>query len=169
MTRNVTLSARAWWWLRLFAINLALAAAVVLVLTGLGAAQATPTPTPDNVTQKAGYYNDSAGPSGVDNESWMDSRENATLANTTSYAVRFMGFVVGNGNAAGALVTMLLMMGLFLGMIGGTNVGPVASATLCVIALTGLVAIGFAPMWLYALVLMGLGVVSTVVIVRALQ
>lgn len=154
-------------WAKLLSLGAGVAILFMVILAGISAAQ--PTPTPDNVTQKAGYYNDSTGPEGVQNESWMEGRRDATLANTTAFSVRLVGFVVGNGNAAAAFVTSLIMIGVYLGIVQGTSLGSVGASTVSVVALTGLVSIGFAPMWLYALVLMGLGVVATVVIVRALQ
>lgn len=116
----------------------------------------------------ADYYNNTT--TVVGNASWMAGHEDATLANTTHFLTRLATFVIGDGGsgaAAGTLFTGLIIFGVVGAMTAGSRPGMVGGAVLGVGSIAGLVAAGFAPQWLYAVVLFVLGIIGTAVYRRA--
>ena len=178
----------------------AVLAAFVLVLlvtstaavgVGLASAQTqnnttTPTPTPTNtpignengttesVDEKAPYY-DGANTE-VQNESWMQGRDRATLENVLHLASRFGTFVVGGGESAqggigsaGPLLVGTVLLGAMIGASVRSGVGSVGGGVLSIAGIVGLQAIDVAPSWLYPVVLFGLGIVLSSVFKRAIR
>lgn len=126
-----------------------------------------------NVSSYAPYYANES--TDVNNESWMSGRENATLDNVVHMATRLGPFVIGDTTApgdvgsAGMLVLGLVIGGTLLGTMAGANVGSVGGSTLAFIVAAGLVGTGLAPAWMWAVLLMGLGLIGTAVFLRAVR
>jgi len=108
----------------------------------------------------------------VQNESWLEGRETATLANTTNMLTRVSTFIVGSsasgsgGSPVGALVSGILIFGVVLGAVGSSRVGFVAGGTLGTTAAFGIFSLGMFPLWIWALILMALGGVVSAVLIR---
>jgi hypothetical protein len=140
------------------ALLVSLLAASVVVPTAAG--QSTPAP----------YYNNST--TDVPNETWMDGREDATLDNTTHYLTRVVSFVIGGGvgaqggGAAGPLVAGLSVFGVVLGVVARGRTGSVGGGVMAIVAAAALVSAGFAPTWMYAVVVIALGLVLAGVFIR---
>lgn len=130
----------------------------------------TPTPALDDV---APYYaeNDTT----VDNDSFYEGRENASLENTTNFLTRIGPFIIGSGTAqggvgdAGILVTGLLFGGILLGTVFGAGVGPVGGLVLAVTSIGGLATVAVLPAWFWPVLLFGLGVTLSIVVVRSIR
>jgi len=158
-----------------------LAVAAVIIAAGLVAPAGASTAgvaaqenNTTNISDVASYYDNESAV--VANESWMDGREIWTLDNGLNYLSRLSTFVIGSGHtaqggagSAGALVTGLVVFGVFAGMVVGSGVGAVAGAVLAVATTVGVIQIGLAPAWLYAVVLFLLGGLATTAFVRALR
>jgi hypothetical protein len=150
-----------------------LGAVLALTLLALVAVPAvgTPTPTP-NVSERAPYYADNN--SIVDNQAWMDDRQDPTLDNVTHYLTRVGGFVIGSetsggGGAAGVLALALVLGGIVLGTFVGNGVGPVGGGVLGLVGVAGLAGAGLMPTWLFATALFGIGLVLTAAVIRVLR
>lgn len=134
------------------------------------AAPSTPTPALDDV---APYYaeNDTT----IDNESYFEGRENATLENTTGMLVRVGPIVFGSGPAqggvgdAGILLTGLFVGGIALGTVFGSGVGVVGGAVLGVTTIGGLASAAVLPTWFWPITLFGLGTVLSIVVIRSIR
>lgn len=156
MMRDNTHSRRVRW---LLAALLALSA---LAVTGVA--------TGANVSDKAPYYDNQSDQ--VRNETWMDNRTEPTLDNTTHYLTRVGGFVIGQQPAqggvgpAGVMLLSLVLFGSFVGLSEGRSVGPIGGAVLAVALASGVATVGLAPHWIYAVVIMGLGLVLAAVAIR---
>jgi hypothetical protein len=163
-----------------------LAGAVValLVVAAIGVAPAAATTssgvvaaannstTSTNISDVAGYYDNESAV--VANESWMDGREEWSFDNGTNYLTRLSTFLVGSGHtaqggagSAGALITGLAVFGMFAGLLVGSGVGAVAGMVLAVSTTVGVIRIGLAPAWLYAVLLFLLGGLATTAFVRS--
>ena len=155
--------------------------AVLLVVAAVGVAPTAATTTTGvvaqennttNISDVAGYYNNSSAV--VANESWMDGREEWSFDNGTNYLTRLSTFLIGSGHtaqggvgSAGALITGLAVFGMFAGMLVGSGVGAVAGMVLAVSTTVGVIRIGLAPAWLYAVLLFLLGGLATTAFVRS--
>lgn len=157
-------------------IGLLTTAAIVIGLV-MGAdqvaGQATPTPE-GNISDTAPYYADDN--ASVANESWLGNRTDPTLQNVTYWTVRIGPWVIGDGaqapggvGLAGSLILGLAVGGALLGPVSRANVGPVAGGVLAVTLVFGLTAAALAPAWLLPVGLFVVGLVLTVVIVRAIS
>lgn len=140
------------------------------VAEGAAANDETTTVSTVSVEEKAPYYaNHSNESAGV--ESWMDGREDPTLANVTHYLTRVPSFLVGTGSMSGGsgpvgtVLSGLIVLAAFLGTTIGTPVGPVGGTTVSMIALAGLTSVGMLPEWLFAVALFGVGLVATKVFI----
>lgn len=118
------------------------------------------------------YYNNTT----VDNDTanvsvWLEGREEATLDNVTHVLTWVSTFVIGERPEGGvrALLTAILLLGVFLGFIAGGRIGTVGGASIGLGALGGLALAGVVPFWLYAMSLFALGVVLAAVTIRALR
>lgn len=127
-----------------------------------------------NISDVAGYYNETN--TSVANESWMDGRSTWSFDNGVNYLTRISTFLIGSGHAAaggagsaGALVTGIAVIGAFGGMMVGSGVGAVAGGVLGVATTIGVIEIGLAPSWLYAVVLFLIGGIATTAFVRSVR
>lgn len=110
----------------------------------------------------------------VDNESWMEGREEPTLDNSTHMLTRLSSFVIGEqraqgGGWAGILITAIVTLGVMLGATFGADLGPIGGATLSVVAIRALVGAGLAPPWIMAVALVLLGIAATAALRRAFE
>jgi len=134
------------------------------------AAPSTPTPALDDV---APYYaeNDTT----VDNDSFYEGRENASLENTTNFLTRIGPLIIGSGTAqggvgdSGILITGLLFGGILLGTVFGAGVGPVGGLVLGVTTIGGLATVAVLPAWFWPVLLFGLGITLSIVVVRSIR
>ncbi|WP_148414942.1 hypothetical protein [Haloferax sp. KTX1] len=150
---------------------------VVLILAStalVGVAGAQTTTNNTTINETAPYYANSS--SNVSVDTWLDGRTDPTLDNITNIATRIGPFVIGGGSAntigsaqAGALVTGLMVLAVFLGTVMGTRVGSVGGATLATAIAAGIVEVGLAPQWMWAIVVMGVGIVLSTVAIRAFR
>lgn len=155
------------------ALALLLAALLAAVLVnGLGVAAAQSNDT--NVSDNAPYYENES--SEVNNESWFDGRENATLDNTVNFLTRIGGYVVGPGDTAqggvgrtGPLILALVALGAVVSVGVGNGLGPVAGGVLGVTAIGGLTAAAVVPAWLYPVLLFVVGGVVSIIAIRSLK
>lgn len=150
----------------------------IIILVGLlalvaalsASSSAAPITTTINASDKAPYYSNES--VNVDNESWMAGNHRPTLENTTNFLTRIGSFVVGtqpgssSDEAAGALIVGLLFMGMVLGAIGPNDIGFVAGSVAGTVTIAGLVVGGFAPGWLWPVVLFIAGVGAFVAYLR---
>lgn len=161
------------WVIRLLWLGVFVAALAFVM--EVAAAQATPTPTPGNVSEVAGYYNDSD--TSVGNTSWLANRSDPTLQNVSYWAVVSGGWIIGDGSGApggiglaGPLVLGVTLGGaLLLGPISRARVGPVAGAVLVVTLLFGVTSAALAPVWLVPIGLFVLGLVASAVVISILR
>jgi len=107
----------------------------------------------------------------VQNETWLEDNEEATAENTTNLLGRVGTFIIGSerGSAVGALLTSLMTGGIVLGMLGGSRLGMVGGSTVGVMTLGGMTAAGLAPPWMWALVMIGIGLILTQVLIGVLR
>lgn len=106
-----------------------------------------------------------------DTKNWTNGSSNATLDTVGSYVSRVPGVAIGGtgtGSAAPLLLGILVVAGLTAAP-SAVSAGPVAGAVVGVSAIIGVVAVGLAPQWLYAIVLFALGAVATAVVIRLWQ
>jgi len=164
MTRNTTL--------RLLVVLLLATTSLV----GVAGAQQTTATNNSTINETAPYYATSSSNVTVDIDTWLEGRTDPTLDNITNIATRIGPFVIGGGTAntvgtaqAGALVTGLMVLAVFLGTIMGTRVGSVGGATLATAIAAGIVEVGLAPQWMWAIVVMGVGIVLSTVAIRAFR
>lgn len=146
----------------------ALALLVVAAAVGTGALLAT-VAAADNVSKNSTYYN---GTPTVENESWMEGREDPTLDNQTAMLTRLSTFIIGTGGGGdlpdlGLILTGFVVFGLVGGVVAGSGGGAVAGAVLGVVAAGSLSRTGFLPEWIYVLVLMAVGIILTAAWLRA--
>jgi hypothetical protein len=126
-----------------------------------------------NVSNTSPYYNNTTDE--IDNETWMEGREEPTLTNVSAWVTRVSTFVIGSGGAgggvgaAGALLTGALVFALVIAMVGATEVGVVGGAVAGISGVFLLVELGLAPSWLYVVVLGALGIVATAVFLRVVR
>lgn len=155
--------------LAVMALAIALSLLIGAVVVGMvipqpvAAASTTTTSTPPD------YYNDSVN---VNNESWMEGNENATLDSTIGFVTRIGTFIVGSGggaSAVGSILTSVVLGGVVLGLLGGATVGIVGGVTVGTLTLGALAAAGMVPVWLWALGVLAVGVVLATIVIRALK
>lgn len=141
-----------------------------LLLVALGPLTAPAAAQANNST--AGYYNNTT-PS-VDNQTWLSGMENATLDDQVTMLTRLSTIVVGSGpttqgggGPAGVLVFGFVMMGSAVAMLARSNVGSVGGGTLFVAIAGGIVLLGYAPGWMWAVILLGVGAILTAAYLRS--
>lgn len=145
--------------------------ALVLILFSLSfiaVGSASEVPHTAQTANNSSYYDDNR--SLVNNETWMDNRSNATAENSTHMLTRIGSFVVGGGDdggAIGALLTSLIMGSVVVSFVGVSRIGMVAGGTVGVLTIGGMASAGWAPSWLFALVVFGIGLILTTVLIRA--
>jgi hypothetical protein len=145
--------------------------AMIVLLFGaslIAIGSASEAPHTAQTANNSSYYDDNR--SLVNNETWMDNRSNATAENSTHMLTRIGSFVVGGGEEGGpvgALLTSLIMGSVVVGFVGVSRIGMVAGGTVGVLTLGGMASAGWAPGWLFALVIFGVGLVLTTVLIRA--
>lgn len=139
---------------------------LVVMVSSAATGTAVATTAPNNTTPN--YYNETVT---VNNESWMEGRENATLDNTVNMLTRVGTFVIaGSGSGAiGAVLTGLMVFGAVLSMLGDTAVGVGGGAVLGVATIAALSLAGFVSSWVWALTVFAVGVVCAAVLIRALR
>jgi hypothetical protein len=162
-----------------FAVVLVLAVVCLLVApaaspAATAAAQSTTTTTnTTNISDKAPYYaNESPA---IANQSWIAGRSEATLPNMTSYLTDIGTFVIGGGVAAqgggsaGALLTGLVVAGVFVLAIGRAPVGSVGGTVLSVSVGGALTFVGLAPQWMYGLLVVPVAFVFATLLINNLR
>jgi len=140
---------------------------------GAGVA-ATPAAAQTNNTTATNttYYGNAS--TDVANESWLAGKENATLEDQVSLLTRLSTMVVGSGGTtqggggpAGVLVFGFVLLGVGVAAVGRASTGAVGGATLSIMLAGGIVELGFVPRWMWAVVLLGIGLVLTAAVLRA--
>lgn len=141
-------------------------AIVSLLFLAIGVATGVAAGQLDNTT--GSYYNDSD--ADIDNESWMANRSDPTLENSTHFFSRIAGVTIGaNGRAAGTLLIGLLSFGAVASIMGTSDVGIVAGGSTAILVVAALTTAGFAPSWMYALVLFAVGLLLAGPLKRVIQ
>jgi hypothetical protein len=137
--------------------------------TGSVIAQSENNTTNETLSEKAPYYNGTSTDVGLD--SWLDGRTDPSLDNITALATRVGPFIIGSGAAApgggpaSTLMLALVVGGMFGGAMMRAPLGTAGGGVLAVITVSGLVAVGLVPTWIWAAVLLGVGgVLASVVI-----
>jgi hypothetical protein len=146
--------------------------AVAAIAGGVGAGAVAAQTNTTNISDVGPYYanNSTSTPSG-----WLTERQDPTLVNVSALATRVGTFIIGSGPStqggggpAGALVLGFVIFGVVGSILRGSGVGSVAGPVVLIAAAAAIVSIGLAPTWLFAVVLLGLGLVVTTVVLRAL-
>jgi len=147
-------------WIGLIALNLL--TLPVVVFGGVGAAQSGYTPVP--------YY---------ENESGVvqsDGPQNATLDNILDAAVSLTPTLIGTGEQdpsntgfQGFLLTGLVFGGVAVAAMAGTGIGAVGGSILGIFASYAFVDLGYAPVWIKPLLLMGIGTIAFLMFRRILD
>ncbi len=133
----------------------------------------TTTLTNETLGEKAPYYEENT--SDVNNESWMNGHENATLDNMASMATRVGGFVIGTRAAQGGvgpangLVLALVVFGVVATAGARSRVGTVGGSVLGIAAAAALSVVGLAPSWLFAVIMFGVGLVAAKALINILR
>jgi hypothetical protein len=125
-----------------------------------------------DVDEVAPYYADNT--TQLDNESWFEGNENATLDSFVTMLTRLGTFVIGdtpaqNGGPGGAIVVGLVLAAAMGSTMVKNGPGPVGGVVLGLVGLAGVTAVGLAPVWLLPVVLFVLGLILTSVVVRVLR
>lgn len=148
------------------------AAVLACIITLVAVAMVMPVPAAAQDNTSDPYYNNTTAT--VDNESWMAGHENATLDNQVSMLTRISVVVVGSGpttqgggGPAGVLIFGFVLVGAGVATMGRSNVGAVGGGALFVALAAGVVQLGFAPAWTWALILLGVGIVATTAYLRS--
>ena len=134
---------------------------VLLGIAGIGSISSS-------AQQNASYYNNST--TEIGNASWMEDREDPTLGNTSHFISRIATTILGSGDlgaGANALLSGLLVSGLFVGAIGRSRTGVVGGATMGILVAAGLTAAGYAPTWVYGVLLAVVGIIVATVLIRS--
>lgn len=150
-------------------VALVLAAGILALLT---AVVAQPAAAQTNNTTNTTYYGNAS--TDVANESWLAGKENATLEDQVSLLTRLPTMIIGSGGTtqggggpAGVLVFGFVLMGVGFAAIGRSSTGAVGGAALAIMLAGGIVELGFVPEWMWAVVLLGIGLVLTAAVLRA--
>ncbi|RDZ65979.1 hypothetical protein C5B90_06425 [Haloferax sp. Atlit-12N] len=142
-----------------------------IVIPGIVVAQESNNST--DINETAPYYANNS--SNVSVDTWLEGRSDPTLDNITNIATRIGPFVIGGGSTsigsaqAGALVTGLMVLAVFLGAVMGSGVGSAGGATIAVAIAAAIVQVGLAPQWMWAIVVLGVGIVMATVSIRAFR
>jgi len=148
--------------------------AIVLATITLGVVLAalTAPPAAAQNNSSAPYYNNTT--STVDNQTWLAGHEDASLDDQVSMLTRISVVVVGSGGAtqggggpAGVLVFGFVLAGAGTATLARSDVGSVGGGALFVALAAGVVQLGFAPTWTWALVLLGIGILATAAYLRS--
>jgi len=139
-----------------------------LVVPGVAVAQTNTS----NLSNASPYYTNES--SDVANATWFAGMENVTLDSVVGMATRLGPFIVGRGDQlpggvgfAGPVVLALVLVGVFLGAVRGTEIGSTGAAVLSLTVAYGFVEVGLAAAWLKVVLLFLLGIVVAVVLIRA--
>lgn len=150
-------------------ITLLVAFLAVLSMAVVPAGAAAQTNNTTNVSDVAPYYENES--TQVDNQSWMNGRQNATLDNIVHYATRIGPFIIGGtgtsaqgGGYVGPAMISLFFLGFILSMLLSSRAGVVGSVTIAIAAGGGLASAGVAPGWLFAVALFVVGAILARVI-----
>lgn len=156
----------------LLAVLVALALIVPLLAT-VGAGPAAAQSTPENVSDVAPYYANES--SDVNNESWYEGVDNATLDSMGEMATRFVPQFIGYGQMApggagfeGILLTGIIMTALFIGAVMMLPIGSVGGGVLAVAVGYGMTEMGLAPSW-FRVILVFVGAMLVFVAYRQAQ
>ncbi|WP_435125362.1 hypothetical protein [Halobaculum sp. D14] len=116
-------------------------------------------------TTLAPYYNGSSPP--PTNSTWMDGMGQASLPNIIDLLLRVGSVVVGGGGSiaggggpTGPILFGFMLLGGGVSAVIGSGMGSVAAGVLLVAVAAGVVAFGFVPQWLFAVLLFGVGVLA---------
>ena len=160
MIRNVPPFRRA---AVLLALMVIVAATVALVVSAATAAPAV-AQTTTNVSDVAPYYANES--TTVNNESWYENTENATLDSMGAMATRFTSYFLGYGVMApdnagfeGILITGIVMIAMFIGGVAMLPIGSVGGGVLAVIVGYSMTELGLAPDWFRVVLLFAVGMI----------
>lgn len=137
---------------------------VVATLLPVGAAAQT-NQTAEDV---APYYNDSQE---VDTNRWLRGIS-TDLGGMLQLVGRFGTYVIGGGGTGGingALMTGVVVMGMGVGVVARAPVGGIAGGVLAVGGVFAGAAVGIAPTWMPAVVMLGVGIVIATVAKRVVN
>lgn len=107
----------------------------------------------------------------VDNSTWMDGRDNASIHNVSSFVADLPAFIVGSGTGSqgsipSALLTGLLVFGAVVSLTGTSRVGAVAGGVIGSSAAAALVEINLAPQWTLLVILVPIAILLAVAYIR---
>ena len=137
-----------------YTVAILLGVALIATLTPGVLAQAT-TPTP--------IYDGAATP---DQDGWMGNRTNSSIDNVAHMTTRVATFFIGGSGGAYATFTGLLIGLAFVGLLGVSRGGIAVGAVAGVVSAAVLAEVGLAEQWVYAVLLMVVGIVLAVVYFR---
>jgi hypothetical protein len=103
-----------------------------------------------------------------DTGNWTNGSRNASLDTIGEYVSRIPGVALG-GSGLGGVTSLVMGMVLTVGLVaapGAIQAGPVAGAVVAAAAISAVVSIGFAPSWLWGIVLFAVGSVASAVVIR---
>lgn len=110
------------------------------------------------------------------NGTWLAGKEDGSLDDQVSLLTRLATIIVGSGpttqgggGPAGVLVFGLVLLAGATATVGQSTMGSVGGASLLVAVAAGVVQLGFVPAWLWAIVLLGIGLVVTAAVLRAVR
>ena len=149
---------------RRVASGLTILAIVTLILAALVAPAAAATPTNNSsIDEKAPYYENVTAEDPDDG--WFNDGD-VTLDGVIDMFMRIPSLVIGTGSLdpsgtglTGVLLTAVVLAGSVLVTMMGTGVGPVGGTIVALTAAFGLTATGFAPQWIWPVLLFGVGIV----------
>jgi hypothetical protein len=160
-----------------------LVAAIAVVLVGLvliglitapaaGQSSPTPTATPTSTPTNTTYYEGAN--TDVNNETWLAGKEDASLEDQVSLLTRIATMIVGpgpttqgGGGPAGVLVFGMVLLGSAVAAVGRSTTGAIGGSAVMIALAGGIVELGFVPQWMWAVVLLGIGVMLTASFLRA--
>lgn len=129
--------------------------------------------TTSGIDNNSEYYNGSAD---VENGSWFDGIEDASIDSMGVMATRLSTYFIGTGELdssgtgfQGALLTGVVMAISLVAATAGVGVGPVGGSVVAVVIGYGLTEIGLAPAWFRILLLFAIGSIAFVSFTNVLE
>lgn len=124
-------------------------------------------------SDKAPYFDDATVDSPADEH--LNGSTDGSLDDIVGMATQLGGYVIGGGGTgqglpnAGVLVLGLTVSGTLLAALLGAGVGTVGGGVAITMIVAGLVQTGLAPEWLWAMILIGIGLVVATATIRVVQ
>jgi hypothetical protein len=146
---------------------------ILAPLAGIGAGMAA-TAASAQQNSTADYYNNTTATGAPASSSWLDGMGEASLDDVLSLLTRLPRAIIGagpttqgGGGPAGVLVVGFVFAAGGTGLFARSDVGSVGGATLFVVLAAGVVGLGYAPAWTWALILFGVGIVVATAYLRS--